>query len=113
MKTHTPKVIYRTRSLADANSLADDLTARGIQARIAIEKPHGHFGELPVTDFVHEVMAVDFDTTEVKNYVLAWEQNKRDLQSAANEPYCYYCGEQLNGDPSICSACGELLHNAD
>lgn len=109
METPALSVVYRTRSLDEAKNLAAYLAQRGVNARLAIENPHGYFGEIPVTDFVHEVLAVDYDMKEIKQHITAWERLTRDLRLASKSPYCYHCGQSLSSQTDACPACGQSI----
>jgi hypothetical protein len=113
MENQTPSIVYRTRSLDEAKNLATYLTQRGINARLAVENPHGYFGEIPVTDFVHEVMAVDYGTEAIRKHITQWERIRRDLRLASESPYCYHCGQSLSAQTAICPECGQPLRDAD
>lgn len=106
-------MIYRSRSLIDATSLADHLRSLGFDARLAVENPQGYFGDLPTTDFVHEVMATNFDAKNLKDAVLEWERLRHDLKAAATQPYCYHCGMPVLKSAMTCVHCGEALVDGD
>lgn len=104
-----PEVIYRTRSLSDAKGLVSHLIAHRFDARLAVENPMGYFGGLPVSDFVHEVMARNFDRELLTKTVMEWELLGSELKIAATEPYCYHCGVTVAVSAICCSACGGAL----
>lgn len=94
-------------------SLADYLRSLDFDARLAVENPQGYFGELPVTDFVHEVMATNFDAEVLKCAVLEWERIQRDQKVAAKKPYCYHCGLPVLESAVSCVNCGESLDHIE
>ncbi len=112
MAADEPQNVFDAWNRIQAQFVCNLLADEGIQARVASDAIENVSGRVPYFLVMCPVWVSAADAQRARAIVAQYESRLNSsprASKAADEPFCYHCGQQVDADQSPCPHCGNVL----
>lgn len=109
MDVDEPVQVYEAWNLAQAQFLCNMLEEAGIAARVASSAVEMLSGKVPFQKVTCPVWVAAGDRQRARAMIAEYERRLAGhgpKDAAADEPFCYHCGQPVQPAASPCPSCG-------
>lgn len=115
MSPEEPVEVYTAGTMAEAQFVHDLLMEAGVKSEIVGESQVAGLGEVLNVDASPRIWVRAQDEVQARHVIQAYQQRLIDrvegeaTQPLQKEPFCYFCGQEIQQGESPCPSCGKTL----